>query len=127
MTPNNAIFRSLFLVLSGLASVFDYLPDAQTKYPFIFLGSSSNTLTPVLDFYGSARQTIHVYAKRTQRSQLDELVSKIHNEALKLRKGYGYHLDLTGYTENLIVDNSDVQPLLHCVIDLTYTFTKEEE
>ena len=127
MTPNNAIFRSLFSIFSKIGSVFDYLPDAQTKYPFIFIGASSNNLIPNLDYYGSARQTVHIYAKRTQRSQLDMLVTNVHNEALKLHKSYGYHFDLTGYTENLIIDNSDAQQLLHCVIDLTYTFTKEDK
>ena len=80
MTPNHAIFRLVFAEgLKVTDRTFDYLPDTGTQYPFIYVGESSNANETNFDLFGNATQTIHIYATRRQRAELDNLTSLLLN------------------------------------------------
>ncbi|MFU2205247.1 hypothetical protein [Streptococcus pluranimalium] len=125
MTPNHALFRRLFSLSAIRVDTYDYVPDAQTKYPFAYIGEQNATEASNNDLFGSVRQTVHIYGLRTDRANLDDISAYIQNEARRITDGYDYHLSYETVTKQLIPDNTDVQPLLHIVLDFTFTFTKK--
>lgn len=126
MTPNHAIFRKVFSEsLKVTDRTFDYLPDAETKYPFIFIGETSNTDETNLDLFGNAVQTIHLYATRTQRAELDELTAKLLNTLKSSRMAFEYAISYQSCNQQDASDNTDVQPLIHRVLDISFSYNKK--
>lgn len=126
MTPSHAVFRTVFK--NGLQTTertFDYLPDAETQYPFIFVGENSNVDEPNADLIGEVTQTIHIYATRTQRSELDNLASRLLNLLKTSRSAYEYSIMYQSHNQQDISDNTDVVPLIHRVIDIKYFYNKK--
>lgn len=126
MTPNHAIFRHVFA--QGLLvtdRTFDYLPDAETQYPFIYIGESSNRDEPNLDLYGNATQTVHVYAERTQRAELDQMTSRLLSGLRTARATDGYALNFQSCNQQDAPDNTDVQPLIHRVLDISFAYNQK--
>lgn len=72
MTPQHQLFKELYSVLPFVGKTFDYLPEAGTKYPFIFIGETYDREQSNFDLIGNLNQTIHIYGLRTQRFQLSE-------------------------------------------------------
>ena len=94
MTPNHAIFRLVFAEgLKVTDRTFDYLPDAGTQYPFIYVGESSNANETNFDLFGNATQTIHIYATRMQRAELDNLTSLLLNALRGSCGAYDYAIN----------------------------------
>ena len=126
MTPNHAIFRKIFSEsLKVTDRTFDYLPDPGTKYPFIFIGENSNTDETNLDLFGNATQTVHIYATRTQRAELDELTAKLINALKSSRMAFEYAISYQSCTQQDAPDNTDVQPLIHRVLDISFSYNKK--
>ena len=126
MTPNHAIFRKIFSEsLKVTNRTFDYLPDAGTKYPFIFIGENSNTDETNLDLFGNAIQTVHIYATRTQRAELDELTTKLINALKSSRMAFEYAISYQSCNQQDAPDNTDVQPLIHRVLDISFSYNKK--
>lgn len=126
MTPNHAIFRKIFSEsLKVTDRTFDYLPDAGTKYPFIFIGENSNTDENNLDLFGNATQTVHIYATRTQRAELDELTTKLINALKSSRTAFEYAISYQSCNQQDAPDNTDVQPLIHRVLDISFSYNKK--
>ena len=127
MTPNHAIFRHVFgQALKVTDRTFDYLPDAGTKYPFIYVGESSNTDETNFDLFGNASQTVHIYAKRTQRTEMDNLTSSLLNALRSSRGAYDYAINFVSCNQQDAPDNTDVQPLIHRVLDISFNYNKKE-
>lgn len=126
MTPNHALFRQLFSISQKRCETYDYIPDAGTAYPFVYLGEQNGSEKPASDLYGSVRQTVHLYGLRTDRAKLDDISAYLESEAKGIRQGYGYHLAHRSTSRQTIADNTDIQPLLHMVLDFTFEFTKKE-
>ncbi|WP_293956803.1 hypothetical protein [uncultured Streptococcus sp.] len=126
MTPNHAIFRKIFSEsLKVTNRTFDYLPDVGTKYPFIFIGENSNTDETNLDLLGNTTQTVHIYATRTQRAELDELTTKLINALKSSRMAFEYAISYQYCTQQDAPDNTDVQPLIHRVLDISFSYNKK--
>lgn len=126
MTPEFAIYRQLFIeCLKHHVGTYDYLPKADTKYPFIYIGNSSDLDQSHSDLLGTVDQTIHIYAKRTQLADLDALKVKLHDGIRNIREAFDYNIGLTNYTQRNINDNTDVVPLIHTVIDVSFMYTKK--
>ncbi|MGV3161966.1 hypothetical protein ACEF17_07300 [Streptococcus hyovaginalis] len=125
MTPNHALFRRLFGLSAVRLDTYDYVPDAQAKYPFVYIGEQGATEASNNDLFGTVRQTVHIYGLRTDRANIDDISAYIQSEARRIKDGYDYHLSYETVTKQLIPDNTDVQPLLHVVLDFSFTFTKK--
>ena len=41
MTPNHELFRLIYQLAEAKAPTFDFLPEAGTKYPFIYIGENT--------------------------------------------------------------------------------------
>ena len=125
MTPNHAIFRLVFAEgLKVTDRTFDYLPDAGTQYPFIYVGESSNANETNFDLFGSATQTIHIYATRRQRAELDNLTSLLLNALRGSCRAYDYAINFVSCNQQDAPDNTDVQPLIHRVLDISFFYNK---
>lgn len=125
MTPNHAIFRHVFTEsLKVTSRTFDYLPDAGTQYPFIYVGESDSRDETNFDLFGNATQTVHIYSTRTQRSELDNLTSLLLNSLRTSRVAYGYAINFVSCNQQDAPDNTDVQPLIHRVLDISFYYNK---
>ncbi|HET1389602.1 TPA: hypothetical protein VQO40_000101 [Streptococcus pneumoniae] len=125
MTPNHAIFRLVFAEgLKVTDRTFDYLPDAGTQYPFIYVGESSNANETNFDLFGNATQKIHIYATRRQRAELDNLTSLLLNALRGSCGAYDYAINFVSCNQQDAPDNTDVQPLIHRVLDISFFYNK---
>lgn len=126
MTPNNAVFRQIFKeCLAVTKNTYDYLPNANAKYPFAYIGESSNTPSNNSGMMGVIRQTIHVYGELKKRSEIDNVVTNLHDKIISLTSAYGYNFRVDRINEQTLPDNSDTTPLLHTVLDVYLTYTKK--
>lgn len=126
MTPNHAIFRHVFAEsLKITDKTFDYLPDAETQYPFVYIGENANTDEINFDLFGNASQTVHIYAVRTQRAELDEISSQLLNALRTTRTTLEYAINFQSCNQQDAPDNTDVQPLIHRVLDISFNYNKK--
>lgn len=127
MTPNHDLFRKIFAISDARVDTYDYLPDADAKYPFVYIGENNGSDMPNNDLIGTARQTVHIYGIRAQRAKIDNISAYLENVLKHLKEGYEYNFNHRNTEKQVIADNTDVQPLLHIVLDLTYNYTKKEK
>lgn len=126
MTPNHAIFRRIFAEAMKVTDrTFDYLPDAETEYPFIYVGENLNTTERNFDIYGIVLQTVHIYGLRTDRLKLDELTSHLLGCIRQSRTAYDYAISYQTHNQQDAPDNTDVQPLIHRVLDISFSYSKK--
>ena len=127
MTPNHDLFRKLFALSNLRVDTYDYLPDADTQYPFVYIGEYNGSDTPNNDLYGTVRQTAHIYGTRKNRSKIDNISAYLENTVKYFKEGYEYNFNHLTTDKQVIADNTDVQPLLHVVLDITFSYTKKEK
>ena len=127
MTPNHDLFRKIFAVSDARVDTYDYLPKADTKYPFVYIGENNGSDTPNNDLIGTARQTVHIYGIRADRAKIDNISAYLENVLKHLKDGYEYNFNHRTTEKQVIADNTDDQPLLHVVLDLTFNYTKKEK
>lgn len=127
MTPNHELFRLIYQMAEAKAPTFDFLPEAGTKYPFIYIGENSALESPNNDLWGTVGQTVHIYAERAQRATLDDISAYLETNVKNISGKWEYHLQHTNTNKQIIPDNTDVRPLLHVVLDVSYTYTKKEK
>lgn len=127
MTPNHELFRLIYQMAEKREKTFDFLPEAGTQYPFIYIGENSAQETQNRDLFGTVSQTVHIYAKTSQRATLDDISAYLETMVKRISGKWEYHLQHTTTNKQVIPDNTDVQPLLHVVLDFTFNFTKKEK
>ena len=127
MTPNHELFRLIYQTAEKREKTFDFLPEAGTQYPFIYIGENSAQEAQNRDLFGTVNQTVHIYAKTSQRATLDDISAYLETMVKLISGKWEYHLQHTTTNKQVIPDNTDVQPLLHVVLDFTFNFTKKEK
>ena len=127
MTPNHELFRLIYQMAEKREKTFDFLPEAGTQYPFIYIGENSAQEAQNRDLFGTVSQTVHIYAKTSQRATLDDISAYLETMVKRISGKWEYHLQHTTTNKQVIPDNTDVQPLLHAVLDFTFNFTKKEK
>ena len=127
MTPNHDLFRKLFALSDLSVDTYDYLPNADAQYPFVYIGEYNGSDTPNNDLYGTVRQTVHIYGTRKNRSKIDNVSAYLENTVKYFKEGYEYNFNHLTTDKQVIADNTDVQPLLHVVLDITFSYTKKEK
>lgn len=126
MTPNHDLFRTIFSLCQKSVDTFDYLPNADTAYPFIYVAENSDRPSGLLELSGELSQTLHLYALRTQRQGMDKIIVTILQSLREAVSGSEYHFRLIKKDVRTFPDNTDVQPLLHAVVDVGFYYTKKE-
>lgn len=127
MTPNHDLFRKIFAISDARFDTYDYLPNADASYPFVYVGENNGSDTPNNDLIGTARQTVHIYGIRAHRAEIDNISAYLESVLKHLKEGYEYNFNHRTTEKQVIADNTDVQPLLHIVLDLTFNYTKKEK
>ena len=127
MTPTHSVFRQSLIECKKIGDAYDYLPDGSASYPFIYTGEMINTDTTHSDMVGTMNQTVHLYGRLSDRKTLMEYETKLHDAFKCMRHAFGYNLSMFNYTTRMIPDNTDVQPLLHVVMDVIFMYTKGEQ
>ena len=127
MTPNHDLFRKIFAISDARVDTYDYLPEADAKYPFVYIGENNGSDLPNNDLIGTARQTVHIYGIRADRAKIDNISAYLESVLKHLKDGYEYNFNHRNTEKQVIADNTDVQPLLHIVLDLTFNYTKKEK
>ena len=127
MTPNHELFRLIYQMAEKREKTFDFLPEAGTQYPFIYIGENSAQEARNRDLFGAVNQTVHIYAKTSQRATLDEISAYLETMVKSISGKWEYHLQHKTTNKQIIPDNTDVQPLLHVVLDFNFNFTKKEK
>ena len=127
MTPNHELFRLIYKLAEAKEKTFDFLPEAGTKYPFIYIGENTAQEAQNNDLWGIVGQTVHIYATREQRAILDDISAYLETLVKNIPGKWEYNLNHISTDKQIIPDNTDVQPLLHVVLDFSFTYTKKEK
>ena len=127
MTPNHELFRLIYQLAEAKAPTFDFLPEAGTKYPFVYIGENTAQEAQNNDLWGTVGQTVHIYATRAQRATLDDISAYLETLVKNISGKWEYNLNHTTTDKQIIPDNTDVQSLLHVVLDFSFTYTKKEK
>ena len=127
MTPNHDLFRKIFAISDARVDTYDYLPNSDASYPFVYIGENNGSDTPNNDLIGTARQTVHIYGIRADRAKIDNISAYLENVLKHLKEGYEYNFNHRTTEKQVIADNTDIQPLLHIVLDITFSYTKKEK
>lgn len=123
---NHVLFRYIYSVSQSITeNTFDYLPDSTAKYPFVFIGEVFNTEVNNLEIYGDISQTIHIYGLRTDRKTIDDWTSKMLQELRSRKSILNYNISYKNSSIRDIPDNTDVQPLIHRVLEVDFFYNKE--
>lgn len=126
-SPVQAVYDTCFLKCQEITNnTYDYLPGSETKYPFIYIGNGNNMYAENMDEYGRVNQTIHIWGTRTQRKELDILLTKIYRELKRIRQAFNYNLVLSGIRTQRIDDNTTGSPLIHQVIECMFDWTRKD-
>lgn len=125
MTPNNAVFRDVYIICQQYADVYEYAPDSHAKYPFIWLDSDRLDEQMNNDLIGSTTQTIRLYGRLTDRPLLDEYISKIRNDLYKMKGSFNYTTRVTAFSVRTMKENSNGTPLLHYSVDVSFLYNKK--
>lgn len=127
MTPNHELFRLIYKLGEAREKTFDFLPDAGTQYPFIYIGENTAQEAQNNDLLGTVGQTVHIYAERSQRADLDDISAYLETLVKNISGKWEYNLKHISTDKQVMPDNTDVQPLLHVVLDFSFTYTKKEK
>lgn len=126
-SPQQELFtalRTICIDVSGTDRVFDYLPP-DVGYPLVYIGEqlSTDKMNKSL-VMAEVTQTIHVYhndfrKRGTTTSIIDQVVSK----ARALNGTVHFYCKLNRHYQQVLEDHSTGQPLLHGVLELTFTLS----
>lgn len=126
MTPLNAIYSKVFEVCNKNGRTFDYLPDGDAEYPFIFLGNIRVEDEKNSDLIGQANLRLDAYGLRTHRNALDIIQMSLNNDFMRLDEAFNYNIRVTRLNTEIRPENMDRQPLLRMMMELEIEYIKKE-
>lgn len=126
MTPDRALFRTLFAMMEEFGDVFDELPSPDEKYPFIFIRQSDNEDESNSDLMGTVDFLIDIYGTRFHGAIMDEFKVKIHNGFIRLDQAFNYNVRCTRINMSNRKENVERQTLNRVIITATFEYTKKE-
>lgn len=126
MTPSNAVFRKLYMVCMNHGDTYDYVPNSQAKYPFIWIDSETQDEGGNKDLVGTVSKQVRVYGLLTDRNKIDRIASGIRNDLLKVREAFDYSIRLRSFEINETKENDNGTVLLHYSISMTFHYNKKE-
>ena len=127
VTANHALFRQIFIeCLEETKHTFDYLPEPNTPYPFIYIGENTSVNTVNFDVYGDTDITVHIYGLRSDRKAIDDLTIDILSRISQINLAFGYYFTFKTCSQQDALDTTDVQPLIHRALDVNFTYTRKD-
>lgn len=129
MSPLGEVFDAVYTkCLEATSDVYDYVKpkgDGEDRpYPYIYVGEATliDSLTKT-QVNGQIVQTVHFWALREQRRELNDLMAMTQQEIRKLDRTPNYRVTVRRVNPEIIPDNNSNQPLLHGVLDFEIYFS----
>ena len=126
MTPSRACYRQVFHVAQQIIDTYNYLPDAQARYPFFFVQPGDSTARVMNEVIGSTLVRVHIFGTMDQLKEMDNSLVKLHNNLLKIPDLFGYHLTMTGWRDTYVPETDDAPGIQHWVADITLNYTRSD-
>lgn len=125
MTPTNAIFNQMYIISEQIMDTYDYLPDAETRYPFCYVGNPDNIQREMNDLTGRVTVMVHWFGKRTDRKKIDDGIVKFHDATVRIKTEFPYNMQRTAWREYPQPESPDAPGVLHFATELEITYTKK--
>lgn len=124
MNPYEEIFQTIIdLSKKQGYATFDYLPDDEQGYPFVFVGEQDNT-----DIYTKGRTlgktdiSIHVYAEFNHRSDVTAIMENLWQVIASYQKTPHFSYQVIDSSSRMLGDQSTNIDLWHGVLKLTIQY-----
>lgn len=124
VTPYDELFDKAFEVSESLGfSTYDYLPQDEVAYPFVFIGEQFNEdqLTKGR-MVGESNIIVHIFHDHLHRRELNAAMARLRVALLNIRETEHFSWNPAGSNSNTVGDGSPANPTFHGFLDITYTF-----
>lgn len=125
MTPTRAVFRQLYYESQQILDTYDYLPDANAKYPFCFVDYGTNSQQQNSDLVGQVVINVHWFSTPEQVSTVDSAIAKFHDRLIKIDSFLPYHMQLTNWIDRPQPDPPDAPNIKHFIAEVTILYTRK--
>jgi hypothetical protein len=118
--PYNEIFQTVIKLSRKKGyDTFDYLPDENQSYPFVFVGNQQNTDIQTKDrTLGTTHIQIDVYAEFNYRSEVLTIMDDLQATVIDCQRTENFKYQVTNANQQMIADQSTDIPLWHGVLEL---------
>ena len=126
-SPQQEIFtlcRQKAIEVIGKDNTYDYIPDENTKYPFIYIGEAfSQDKANKTAIFGTVQQSIHVYHNDyKKRGTTTKLILELKQKLREVGKTPHFFVSILNITDRVLPDKTTKTPLLHGVIEVEFKF-----
>ncbi|MBS9335001.1 DUF3168 domain-containing protein [Fructobacillus sp. M1-13] len=118
--PYNEIFQTVIeLSRKKGYDTFDYLPDENQSYPFVFVGNQQNTDIPTKGrTLGTTHIQVDVYAEFNYRSEVMNIMDDLQATVIDCQRTENFKYQVTNTNQQMIADQSTEIPLWHGILEL---------
>lgn len=118
--PYNEIFQTVIKLSRKKGyDTFDYLPDENQSYPFVFVVNQQNTDIPTKGrTLGTTHIQIDVYAEFNHRSEVLDIMDTLQVTVIDYQRTDNFQYQVTNANQQMIADQSTDIPLWHGVLEL---------
>ncbi|MCO0831915.1 hypothetical protein NFX39_02240 [Fructobacillus sp. W13] len=118
--PYNEIFQTVIELSKKQGyDTFDYLPDENQSYPFVFVGNQQNTdIQTKGRMLGTTHIQIDVYAEFNHRSEVLDIMDDLQATVINYQHTDNFKYQVTNTSQQMIADQSTDIPLWHGVLEL---------
>lgn len=125
--PEQAIFDMCFVeAMKVYDDVYDFLPDAEAKYPFIVVGDTSSDYIKNSDRLGRVRITLHVWGTQNDRRKMGQIAGALTERLLQVRDAFNYYAHVNALNTQKLMDTTTSTVLLHSVIECEFNYTRKD-
>lgn len=130
--PYNEIYRHLFGVSEALGyETYDYLPDSEASYPFVFLGEQfSKDVQTKTKLRGNTNIIIHIFSYERRRKDVEMMMDTLNRAIYGIGYTTNFYWIVNGAknAQHIFHENQDGgSPLVHGVLDVTLEFLGKGE
>ncbi|MCT6826978.1 hypothetical protein [Bombilactobacillus mellifer] len=124
--PNQAIYDALFKISLNLGyQTFNYLPDSQASYPFVYFGEQFDTpieLKSPIELAGETNLTVHIYGEHNNRKLITDMSNSLIQAFKKISWTDIYSIGFADVNKQFIQDNSTTKVLWHAILDIKMNY-----
>lgn len=129
MDPQQELFTAIRMALAerfGEENVYDgFLPPEGTPYPFVYIADSQLTDDPSnkTAIWGRVTQTVHFWHNSPEyRGTLSRMMLRSKLAIRQIEHTDNFAWRFVGLDQRVLTDTTTKQPLLHGVLEFTFTF-----
>lgn len=125
MTPTRTAFRELFIISKKIMDTYDYLPDANAKYPFCYIEKGRNDEAVNNDLHGVVSINVHWFGKRSDGKVIDQVISQFHDKLLRFDSTFGYTFQLQRWREVPQYPSPDAPMVEHYLAEIELIYNRK--